>query len=286
MFSSRRIIRSLVIARLARGGMPAVLIAASLLLIAFHHLGARPVDTARTAVTDVLAPVLDTLSTPFTAAASSVESLADLRQMRADNMRLSQDNEKLMKWYESALRLQAENQALRELLNVKADPALVYVTARLMTDPGGVFVQSHLLAAGSKDGVRKGSAVMAGQSLIGRVVSVGDRAARVLMITDVNSRIPVTVQNTRTRAILAGTNGDDLMLERLPPDSGLSVGQRIVTSGDGGQLPPGLPVGVITAITKDAVLVRPVADLSRVVYVQVIDTGIDNLLLSQELSDP
>ena len=284
--NTRRIIRSLVLSRFNKASVPVVLITASLLLILFHSLEFKPIEKLQIIVSDVVSPVVATVATPFNAAMDSTQEIVDLRQMRADNIQLRQDNEKLLKWYEAALQLQAENQALRELLNVKADPALAYVTARLLTDAGAAFVQSHLLAVGVKDGVRKGSAVMAGHSLVGRVVHVGQNTARVLMITDVNSRLPVMVQNTRTRAILAGTNGPDLRLERLPPDSGLMVGQRIVTSGDGGQLPFGLPVGVISRIDKNGVIVKPIADIERMTYVQVIDTGIDNFLLARELTDP
>jgi rod shape-determining protein MreC len=94
------------------------------------------------------------------------------------------------------------------------------------------------------------------------------------------------VQNTRTRGILAGTNSDVMRLERLPPDSGLTVGQRVVTSGDGGQLPVGVPVGVITRVGKDGVDVKPLGDIQSMNYVQVIDTGIDNLLLSADVAGP
>ena len=262
---------------------PAVLILLCLTLVGFHKTGALPVDRLRVSVTDFMAPVLAAVSKPFAAIADSFDGVSTMRELKADNMRLSEENAKLQLWYESALKLQAENQSFRELLNVKADPALVFVTARVISDPGGAFVKSFLLPVGAKDGVHEGNAVLSGHGLIGRVVEAGDNSARVLLVTDLNSRIPVVVQNTRTRAILAGKNGDLLQLERLPIDSGLTVGQRIVTSGDGGQLPPDIPIGTIVQISPKGVWVQPLTNIHKVTYVQVINTSVDPSLMTGEL---
>jgi rod shape-determining protein MreC len=161
--ATRSVIRSIAAARLVRGVTPAAFVVFAASLILLHRMGAGPVENLRSVISDVAAPVLSSLSAPFVTAAESVDTIADLRQMRADNIQLKKDNEKLRQWYETALRMQAENLALKELLNVKADPVLNFVTARVISDPGGTFVQSYLLPVGAEDHVRKGSAVMSGQ---------------------------------------------------------------------------------------------------------------------------
>jgi len=262
---------------------PAALILFSLTLMVFYKVDSLPVERLRVAMTDFMAPVMSAVSKPFAAVGDSFDGIRTMRELKAENIRLREDNVKLQQWYEAALKLQAENQSFRELLNVKADPALVFVTARIISDPGGAFVKSVLLPVGTAHNVGKGNAVMSGHGLIGRVVEAGSQSARVLLITDLNSRIPVMVQNTRTRAILAGRNTDLLRLERLPIDSGLSVGQRIVTSGDGGQLPPDIPIGTIVDIGPGGVLVRPLTVVERVTYVQVINTSADPALATGTL---
>lgn len=265
---------------------PALLCLLAVTFLAAQRADILPLEKLRTKVSDVAAPVLSAMSAPVTKAADSIDSVQSLRNLRAENIRLSSENAKLKDWYESALKLQAENKALRDLLNVKADPAMRFVTTRVVSDPASAFVKSALIPVGEKDNVAKGDAVMAGHGLIGRVMETGRNSARVLLVTDLNSRIPVIVQNTRTKAILAGKNKDLLRLERLPIDAGLSLGQRIVTSGDGGMLPPDIPIGTIVGIGKDGVFVKPLADIDQVAYVQVINADVDNSIITGDLRQP
>jgi rod shape-determining protein MreC len=265
---------------------PMVLVMLALTLLAVDRMGAMPIAKLRIAMADTLAPALASISEPFETVADSFSGIRTMRQLKAENIRLKAENERLQQWYEAALKFQAQNKALHDLLNVRADPALSFVTTRVVSDPGGTFVKSVLLPVGSRDGVGKGNAVMSGRGLIGRVTEVGERSARVLLITDLNSRIPVVIQNTRTHAILAGKNAGFLRLERLPIDSSLAVGQRIVTSGDGGQLPPDIPIGTITGVGPNGIYVQPLTDIDTVTYVQVVNAQIDQGLVTGDITPP
>ncbi len=263
---------------------PAVLVLLSLMLMVLHRADTLPVERLRTAAMDMAAPVLTAVSAPFTAFADNIDSVTTLRDLKAQNIRLEEENAKLQTWYEAALKMQAENQSFRELLNVKADPALTFVTARVISDAGGSFVKSVLLPVGARDKIQKGNAVMSGHGLIGRVMEVGQSSSRVLLVTDLNSHIPVILQNTRTKAILAGKNQDLMKLERLPPDSGMTVGTRVVTSGDGGQLPPDLPIGTIVSVGADGVWVKPLTEIDRLTHVQVVNADVDQTLITGEVT--
>lgn len=272
---NRSILESLPIRLVTVRLTPAVLVLLSITLMIFHRTDALPVEKIRTTLTDVMAPVLSAAAMPFESLADSIDSMTTLRSLRAENIRLAAENAKLQQWYESALKFQAENLALKDLLNVKTDPSMEFVTTRIMSDPGGAFVKSVLLPVGTEQRINKGAAVLSGYGLVGRIIETGNTSSRALLVTDLNSRIPIVVQNTRTRAILAGKNGELMKLERLPPDSGLVIGQRIVTSGDGGQLPADIPVGTIADINPDGVFIRPLSAMSELTYVQVINTGND-----------
>ena len=104
---------------------------------------------------------------------------------------------------------------------------------------------SLLLNAGRKDGVEKGNAVLFNGVFIGQVIRVGENSSRVLLISDVNSMIPVVVSNSRIPSILTGENLILPSLKFLPNNVKLTRGSVVQTSGHGGLLPSGLPIGTV-----------------------------------------
>ena len=236
------------------------------------------VERIRTQVTDALAPILDVLSRPVATVSDVVDQVRELASLHEENAGLRGDKVRLLQWQTAARRLEAENKALRALLNFVPGPEASYVTARVIGDTGGAFAQALVLNAGMRAGVRKGQAVVTGDGLVGRVAGVGTRSTRVILITDMNSHIPVLVERTRTRAILAGDNSEVLRLIRLPPGAEVSPGDRVVTSGHGGAFPPGLPVGVVASVSDAGIGVQPFVKRSRLEYVRVVDFGLRGIL--------
>lgn len=235
-------------------------------------------ERIRTQVTDALAPILDVLSRPVATVSDVVDQVRELASLHEENAGLREDKVRLLQWQTVARRLEAENTALRALLNFVPGPEASYVTARVIGDTGGAFAHTLLLNAGFRAGVRKGQAVVTGDGLVGRVAGVGNRSTRVILITDLNSHIPVLVERTRTRAILAGDNSEVLRLIRLPPGAEVSPGDRVVTSGHGDAFPPGLPVGVVASVSDAGIGVQPFVERSRLEYVRVVDFGLRGIL--------
>ncbi len=229
------------------------------------------IDWARTGIVDAAAPVLDALSRPAATIAHAVEEARSLAALRTDNAELRRDNAQLHYWQATARRLAVENEALRALLNRVPEPRARFVTGRVIADSGGAFVRSVVINAGTRDGIAKGQAVMTGDGLIGRVLIAGDRSARVLLISDINSRIPVAVDGGGDRAVLVGDNSDLPKLAFLPANASVQVGQRIVTSGHDGLFPPGLAVGVVSSVTKAEVRIRPHVAFGTLEFVRVVD---------------
>ncbi len=195
-----------------------------------------------------------------------------------ENVRLETENQKLLQWQQAALNLDAENQQLRSLLRAVPHTALSYVTARVIANSGGAFVRMILINAGVEDRVSRGQAAITGEGLVGRLTEVGDRASRVLLITDLNSRIPVTIESTHAAAVLAGDNSERPRLMYLPTAEPVKIGDRVVTSGEGGVFPPGLPVGVVSAIDAAGPRVEPYVELSQLGYVLIVDYGLSRSL--------
>ena len=239
---------------------------------------------ARMNVVDVFSPVLSAVSRPFQDMAAAVSSISGRAALKAENVKLKTENARLREWYQTALMLQAENQSLQKLLNLKVSSEHQYTTARVISDGGNAFVKTLLVASGQKEGIQKDQAVLAGEGMIGRIIEAGQNASRILLVTDINSRIPVIIQGTNQKAILAGSNGAYPSLQHLPKDTGLLEGARIVTSGDGGIFPYGLPVGVVMLGGTGNVFVKPYADMERITYVRVVDTVSNPNLIKNEFS--
>lgn len=228
-------------------------------------------DGVRSRVTDAVAPILDAFSRPAATAADIVEGGRHLWSLRSENATLRAENANLLRYQAVAHRLEAENQRLRELVAYFPVQAHEFATARVIADNSGAFVRSIAINLGADNGVRDGQTILGGIGLVGRTVQTGDRSSRVLLITDLNARIPVMVERSRLRAILAGDNTAQPRLVHLPPESLTQVGDRIVTSGHGGMFSYGLPVGVVAAIDDGVVRVEPLEDLARLEYVRILE---------------
>ena len=229
------------------------------------------VDRFRTGVLDFAAPVMEVVSQPAAAVANAVENVKDMIHLRSENARLKAENARLVAWQSTARQLQAENATLRGLMHVPAELPERFITARVIADSGGAFVRAVIVNAGRRQGVTKGQAVMTADGLVGRVFEAGFYSARVLLITDINSRLPVLIEASRARAILVGDNGDKPKLAFLSAAADVSVGDRVITSGQGGMFPAGLPIGVVASVDGTGVRVSPLVDFDRLEMVRVVD---------------
>lgn len=263
-----------------------LLIAAAIGLMILGKAESHFVETLRVTVTDITAPVLEVLSHPAATVASMVEEFRELVHLRDENAHLRQENLRLRQWHAVAQKLQQENAAYKSLLNFVDDPRPAFITARVIGDAGGAYVRTVLLNAGTGDGVRVGQAVTNAYGLVGRVVEAGNRSARILLMTDLNSRVPVVIESTRVPAILAGDNSDYPRLSFLPRNASVSPGQRVVTSGHGGMLPPGLPVGKVIAVVDGVIRVRAFVDWHSLEYMRVLEFTLPGVLPSTSLAGP
>lgn len=254
------------------------LVTLSIALIALGRAEPRLLERFRILVIDVSAPILDAIAQPVAASQRAVDHIAQFIAIYSENAQLREENARLLQWQLVARTLDSENRELRRLLQVPGDPPLGFVTGRVVANAGGSFVHSVLILAGTGDGAAKGHAAVSAEGLVGRVTEVGDRAARVLLVTDMNSNVPVLIERTRERAIAAGDNSERLRLLFLTAEAKPVVGDRIVTSGHGGVFPPGVPVGVVVANADGIVRVQPFVDATRLEYVRIVDYGLGGVL--------
>lgn len=228
-------------------------------------------EQARTRLVDGLSPALSLLSRPMAMVDDFTGRIQSYRNLLAENAKLRAENANLIRWQNAALAMANENKELRGLLHYKAEPSLAYISARVIADTGGAFVRSLVVTAGRLDGVHEGMAAMTGEGLVGRVAEVGEWSSRVLLITDMNSRIPVMLSGTGDHAILAGDNTPQPKLLYLPQDADVKPGTRVMTSGHGGIFPPNLPVGVVASTEHGEIAIAPMATFGRINQIRLVD---------------
>jgi rod shape-determining protein MreC len=205
---------------------------------------AEAYGAARGAADSVLSPVGDALSAPGRWTGAGIDAVRGYFFAVSENHRLKGELRDMRQWRDVALALKNENNRYRSLLGLKTDPPIPMVAARVVTDSRGPFADTRIANTGREAGVNVGNPVMSEYGLVGRVIGVTAGASRVLMLTDVASRTPVMIDRTNARAILTGDSGPNPRLDYLRGQYPVREGDRVLTSGDGGIVPRGLPVGV------------------------------------------
>lgn len=227
-------------------------------------------ERLRAEVVDRVVPGLDGLLAPLTALGRIVENFQSYTRIYEQNRELRRELQQMKAWREAALQLERKNARLLDLNNVRLDPQLTHVTGVVMADSGSPFRKSVLINVGRRDGIRDGWATMDGLGLVGRVSGVGETTARVILLTDPNSRVPVAVQPSGQSAIVAGDNSSLPRLEFLEAPENLRPGDRIVSTGDGGVFPAGLLVGQLVTGRDGSPRARLSADYGRLDFLRVL----------------
>jgi rod shape-determining protein MreC len=256
------------------GKTASVFLLVSLSLLLTNIVSTDFSNKAKHFVSDYTLGISDVLSTPVNALSDKIAHVKAIWDMQETHDMLAQENERLMQWYQTANRLDAENKALRDLLKMKDDNAVSYKAGQVIGDTETQYSHTILVRLGENDGLEKGRGVLSHEGLIGRVIETGKETSRVLLLSDINSRIPVTIDGLGDRAILAGTNNGDPILDHLPETNGVTAGQKIITSGHGGIFPYGVPVGETYLTDNNQIAVRPYAKPDRASYVQIVDYGV------------
>ena len=216
-------------------------------------------------------PVAGVLSEPSHWGRLISEYVGDYLFAASENHKLRQEVAELKQWRDLAIALQDTNRRYQAVLGLKTDPPIPMVTGRVVLDARGPFANTRLADVGAEKGVRVGNPVMSDRGLVGRIVGVANGASRVLLLTDVASRNPVLVARTDARAILLGDGGANPRLGYLRGQDPVHEGDRILTSGDGGVFPRGLPVGVAAKGLDGQWRVRLDADLTAIDFVRVLE---------------
>lgn len=247
-----------------------ILVVCLLGLFVLWRIDSPRVERFRATVIDRVVPNLDWAMAPVTGTVNLFRDFQSYQRIYRQNQELRRELQQMQAWKEAALQLEQENARLLDLNNVRLDPRLTFVTGVVSADSGSPFRQSVLLNVGARDGIVDGWAAMDGLGLVGRISGVGDNSARVILLTDTSSRIPVTVQPSGQRALIMGDNTAAPPIDFLEDPGKVRAGDRVITSGDGGVFPPGLLVGRVAQDPGGRLRLRLAADYERLEFLRVL----------------
>lgn len=241
-----------------------------LLIFLVWRIDSPRVEQFRMAVIDRVVPSFDWAMRPVARGVAIAENFRSYARIIEQNQELRRELQQMRAWREAALQLEQRNAQLLDLNQVRLDPQLTHVTGVVMADSGSPFRKSVLLNVGARDGVQDGWAVMDGLGLAGRIAGVGQRTARVVLLTDTASAVPVVVQPSGQRAMLIGDNSAYPILEFIESPDDLRPGDRVISSDDGGVFPAGILVGEVVATSDRRLRVRISADYGRLEFLRVL----------------
>lgn len=234
------------IARRGNAQLPLVIVLAlAVVLVLVGKAQSGLFDTARVKITDAMAPLLEDVRAPLDGIERWAGSIGEIFSVYSENLRLKDENARLRQWRNTSVVLAGRITHYEALLHAVPDQKLAAVLARVVGRANHPFLRTMILDAGTQDGARAGQAVMDEKGMIGRLYLTGKHTSWVILLTDINSRVPVTVAPGSVQAILDGDNSAAPRLDLVLSTATVKPGDQVVSSGDGGLVPPGLPIGTV-----------------------------------------
>lgn len=259
--------------------MLGLIVLVSIALLVLWRTQNPRLERVRMSMIDTLAPSMTWVNGPIDFAWHVGRDYREFIDVYEQNRALRREIQSLRGWRERARLLEEENAQLRALNNVRLPPRTTFVAGDVIADSGTPFREAVLVNVGRSDQIEDGAAAVDGNGLVGRVVGVGERASRLMLLTDFSSRVPVIIQPEARRAILSGDGTAVPRLEFIDGADRIRPGDLIETSGDGGVFPPDLPVGHVVATPGGSWRAVLLADYARLEFVRLLryepDTGID-----------
>ncbi len=253
--------------------LTAIFVSILLLLSSLYSAEASVFKKARETVLDAAEPMLALLAGPIAFVQGMVGDVNDYFGAMEQNKALRDQIADLRQWESEAKALRRIIAQYEDLGKFKTPPAAQPVNGFVISDSNDVYTRTMVVNVGRGAGVARGQAVIDDGGLVGRIVETGARASRILLLTDVQSRVPVYIEDAGLEGILLGRSGGRpaISFTQSSEPTAFATGQRVLTSGAGGVVPRGLPVGEIVAERDGEATVNLYADYAQTRLVRVIN---------------
>lgn len=226
--------------------------------------------SAKKVLLDACAPVLTLFQWPIELVGGVGQDARSLLSIHTNNQRLANENQVLQQWQAKALQLQAENNALRQFLNLRQDVIQPIVAAKIVSNTLGSQQHIAMITAGEKDGVVLNSVALGTSGVLGRVIEAGRHHSRVLLLSDTQSKVPVVLGQSRQKAIVTGDQSSWPLLNFLPDGFALAPEEKVFTSGEDGIFPAGLWMGTAFKDKDGQIRLRPAHHVRDLEYIQLV----------------
>ena len=245
-----------------------ILIIFSTLLIFLETIDTKPLNKIRSFIKDVVYRTAVVANYPTKIFSGSYNLVEDHLNLYQNYNNLKKENEDLKNKYSKSEFLELENSQLRKLINEQAQSESNLVSARVMLEEQSPYLNSFVINIGGNKEIKNGMAVLDGKNFIGRIVDVNFFSSRVLLVTDLNSKIPVISEPSGNHAILSGHGDSNPTLQYLSENHKIQEKDKIYTSGKEGIFAPGIPIGE-AKIQKDIIQVQLYSELNEITFVNI-----------------
>jgi len=244
------------------------LIVFSIILIYVETIEAKPLDYLRSFIKDTIYRGSVVVSLPPKGFKNIVSTVENHLNLYNEIIKLKEENAQLQEQIYDPGFLIFENKQLRQLLDEQVTSSANFVSARVMLDKQSPYLNSFIINSGSNKEIKNSMAVLDGKNFVGRIVDVNFFSSRVLLVTDLNSKIPVLVEPSGHHAILSGRGTNKPTLEYLPENHKVQSGNKVYTSGKEGIFSPGIPIGEVR-MDAEKIFVSLFSDISQTMFVNI-----------------
>jgi len=244
------------------------LIVFSIILIYVETINTKPLDYLRSFIKDTIYRGSIVVSSPSKGFKIVVGTAKNHLNVFNENIKLKEENAQLKEQIFDPDFLIFENKQLRQLLDEQVTSSINLVSARVMLDKQSPYLNSFIINSGSNKKIKNGMAVLDGKNFVGRIVDVNFFSSRVLLVTDLNSKIPVSIEPSGHQAILSGRGTKEPTLEYLPENHKVQSGNKVYTSGKEGIFTPGIPIGEVR-MSNGKNFVSLFSDISQIVFINI-----------------
>ena len=234
------------------------LIVLSIIFLFVETIETKPLNYFRSFIKDVIYRGALVVSAPSNSINNFTDFVKEHVHLYDDYNKLKKENDDLKNKISETDFLELENSQLRKLIEEQISSSTNLMSARVMLDKQSLYLNSFII----------GMAVLDGKNFIGRIVDVNFFSSRVLLVSDLNSKIPVITEPSAHHAILNGHGKNEPTLEYLPENHNIQNGDKVYTSGKGGIFSPGIPVGEVK-IENNIIKVLLFSDLSQITFINI-----------------